>query len=133
MATVCRSCNLPFGSRRGQRFDICLPCFKMDQGWKLNKADEAHQATMVALHHATEAHRSTYAELTKQRDEVLRLLMETDRLRHLLNQRHPQPPALGDAPWRDLLRLVHPDRHPEGLAETANRVTQWVLSQRRAR
>lgn len=117
MITFCESCGLPFGKRALSRFSICLPCFKNDRGWQLTKADLAHKDTMNALYDA-------HCERTLLQAQVKRLTAE------LVRRETGKPPS--DLPVDDLLRLVHPDRHPDGLADLANRVTRWVLEYRRS-
>lgn len=105
----CRKCGLPFAVPEGQRpFATCLPCWKEARDYDLTKADAQLRATMKYL--ASTLHTLGVA---------------------VARGRAATPPA--DVPLEDLLQLVHPDRHPDGLRERANRATRWVIEQRKAR
>lgn len=96
----------------------CLPCWKLERGFDLLKADEAHQrlaAETAALQQRAEAMTAKVAALTA---EVARLKSAAP----------PATPALRADLWKTLVFLCHPDRH--GGSAVATVATQELIALR---
>ncbi len=101
-AIKCKRCKLRFVPTKNYQ-KVCLPCWKVRQGYQLSKADEALMLLQEVL------------------EEFVRdLQWERQQLR--------EKEALSPARIVELIQLCHPDRHNG--SEKATEITKWLLEMR---
>jgi hypothetical protein len=110
MIKMCQKCDKPYVVTPEEEYKIyCMPCFKTERAWKLSASDQAY----VLL-------QAEYASLQQQNTTLTKALRRC--------KKAPPKGKMPTIPYRDLLRLCHPDRHQN--SALSKRITQWILENR---
>ena len=148
----CDGCNKPFVADEGWKRK-CLICWKTESKYELAKGDKAFAEMQDAYVEIEKKHSENAKELTASLDEArgklekmiqgyrtVRKTLQDERAqwdeeRTRLSTLRAAPPTtapeLSQERIRDLIKLVHPDKHGGTLNEKATEITKWLLGLRK--
>jgi hypothetical protein len=121
----CEDCGHPFDYGMGEEWKrLCISCWKKKAGSRRSDPPVSSLA-MAGLQEQIELLRSMNKKLLAE-NAILKLAV--DQLRRNQDLKRSAAPSLSKEQLTKFLRFAHPDRHKG--CETANELTQWLITER---